>query len=181
MKYFEIKSESKEYALADKVYLTSNAWSKKEIHVDLEQAIGIPIVGNLQCNPNVLRLLNIPEGTREQFKKNRTKEGHYEAFAKSELNHKYMTVVKKHNLVLYDITHFVFEIGMFGFFHALCPIKTKDSLRYFVELKQKLSETDIEKVKTKEYLTEIKESDYLLLRAQMVKEEEDAHVSVSSV
>lgn len=172
MKYFEIKPDTKEYSLADKIYNSSNAWSKKEVIEELTKVIGISPIKNMQCNARVLKLWNLPDNVREQFKKNRDKENYYEAFAKSELNQKYLGIVKKYALINYGVIDFVFDIGLFGFLKTLCPIKTDESLRYFVELKENLSNTDIDKVKAKEYLAEIKESEYLQLYTDMVKGQE---------
>ncbi len=64
MKYFEIKPGTKEYSLADKIYNSSNAWSEKDVITDLENAIGISPIGNIECNPHVLRINEMAEITK---------------------------------------------------------------------------------------------------------------------
>lgn len=171
MKYFEIKSDTREYNLANKIYTSHAEWSKKEVFDDLEKAIGIPITSNLECTPYVLRLHEMPEGTREQFK-SKLIQGKHEAKMSSDLNRRYLEVVKKHNLISYGMTEFALESRMFELIHALIPIKTKDGLRFFVEEKENISEEGHKKLSGYPFLVEFKESEYLQVRVEMLKEKE---------
>lgn len=172
MKYFEIKPNTRQYNLATKIYTSKSEWNKKEVCDDLENAIGILVDKNLECNPLVLRLSKIPEGTRDQFKKSRTNMGCYTAKSYSDLNRRYLEVVKKHNLISYGMFEFTMESGLYGFIHSLCPIKNGDSILFFVEVKSEISNDDLQKLRERDYLTEIKESEYLILKAEMIKEQE---------
>ena len=96
MKYFEIKPDTKEYSLADKIYQSEHAWSKKEVIEELTKEIGISPIKNMQCNAHVLKLCNIRDGVREQFKKNRDRDNYYEAFTKSGLNQKLFHLMELH-------------------------------------------------------------------------------------
>ncbi len=173
-KYFEIKPGTKVFESAKKTFSSLEAWLKSEVIEEFEQLIGASTFKNLEINSHILRLNKIPDGTKEQFKKGIIIERH-EAKAKSEINKKYLAIVKKYKLIDYGMTEFLLENNLRGFVQTLCPIRTKDDLRFFVETKDNISDNDIGKLRDATFLIETKESIYLKIRAKMLEEKEDGN------
>ena len=94
MKYFEIKQDTKEYESAVKVYTWTEDWMKDEVNEDFEQLLGYDPDKMLEMNPCCLRVVYPPAGMESQFKK-RLVNGRYEARATSDINKKYLKIVKK--------------------------------------------------------------------------------------
>ena len=171
MEYFEIIPDTKEHVSADKVFSWKKDWFKKDVLADFEQAIGIDPNDNMEMNPYILRLNNISMDLRNQFKKNLIN-GRFEAFTKSDINKRYLAVVAKHKLESYSMTEFAIHFGL-GNINALCPIVTKDQHRFFLEMVPDIDEKKLIKFNDHPALSKISEYDYLILRANMVKEESE--------
>ncbi len=169
MIYLEIKPGTKEHEKACRCFTYKLDWQNEEVLNEFQSAIGIDPINIMEMNPRVLRLEKLPDEAREQFKKN-VIGGKYEAKATSEINKKYLAVVSKYNLTAYTVDEFSFMFG-FGYIRCVFPIKTKDSLRVFLMLREDLSDTDLTKIKAHPSLAEIKEYEYLELRAAVLREE----------
>lgn len=171
MEYFEIKPGTKECVSADKVYSWKKDWGKDDVLIDFEQVIGIDPNDNMEMNPYILRLNDVPVDLRNQFKKNLIK-GRFEAFTKSDINKRYLAVIEKHKLEVYSMTEFAIHFGL-GNINALCPIATKGQHRFFLEMVPNIDEERLIKFNNHPALSKISEYDYLILRANMVKEESE--------
>lgn len=181
MIYFEIRPNTKEFASAERIYNWKEPWQTDEIMNEFKDALGIDPEGNLCIDTYQLRMKTIPEGTRDQFKKQRSKEGHCLGLAKSELNQKYLSIIRKHNLTTYGMFEFSIQFG-FDIIHSLNPITNPDkSHRFFISTKKGIEQSDINKLRKNPCLSEIPEYEFLILKATMLKDiaEKDAQEQAS--
>lgn len=168
--FFEVLPDTKEYESAWKVFHWVDDWYKDDVTKDLEDALGVKVNQNLVCWPHVLQLKEIPEGTREQFKKNRVdvKGGYaYEAKVRSNLNKKFLAIVEKHGLYYYDMVNFsVLTAKTIGSGMSLHHMY--DATRFFIE-----AERCLDTLRSNSSLKEIPEYEFYELKAEWKKGDVD--------
>ena len=161
--FFEVLPDTKEYESAWKVFHWIDDWYKDDVTNDLEDALGVKTNQNLMCWPCVLQLKEIPEGTREQFKKNRVDAGCeyvYEAKKKSDLNKKFLAIVQKHGLYHYGMVNFsVLTAKTLG--SGMTLHHMFDCTRFFIE-----SERCLDTLRANPSLKELQEYEFYELKAE---------------
>jgi tRNA U34 5-carboxymethylaminomethyl modifying GTPase MnmE/TrmE len=166
LKLAEITGETVTDEIIDGIYNWTNPI--KEHSQELNEILGIEISKNLAECTYCLLLTNIPEGTRDQFKKYRTEYGFYEAKKNSLLNKKYQEFLKKYNIKKHDTFEFSFKYpsnSIHQYYHLYD--------RYFVELKSDISNDKKKYFDEDKELISIKESEYLELKMKYLKENEE--------
>lgn len=160
---YEVKKDTPKYEIIDGIF----NWSKPitEHKDELNELLGIDINKNLAECTYCLLLSEIPEGARDQFKKEKTEGGFYEAKKNSPLNKKYKEFCEKYNIKKRDSFEFSFKYpsGAINQYHHLYD-------RYFIDLKDKVSDKIKEYFDKDDNLISVKESEYLELKMQYLKE-----------
>jgi len=171
IKYYEIVEGTEAYGMAYKVFHCMEDWYKGDFEKEFREVIGTFCTKNLVCNTTVLMLSIIPEGTRDQFKKNKYnfKSGYaYQAKKNSELNKKYLELVEKHNLKYYEVFNLTIMFGL-GNFASVHPFNKATS---FVMESRNLGPEHISKIKNMESLKEISASEFYRMKAAQANEDE---------
>lgn len=110
--FFKVLPETKEHELAYNIWHYVEAWKEDDFENEFREVIGVGCDKNLVMWPHVLQLKEIPEGTRDQFKKDKVDGGGtrvYEAKVRSPLNKAFLEIVKKYDLKYYEYSEFVWR------------------------------------------------------------------------
>jgi len=168
--YYEVIPNTEEYEMAHNVCYCVDDWRTDIVKSEFEQELGAEIKNSMCTDPHHLICSNVPDEFKSQFKKNENRYGHYEAKVKSKINLKFIEIVRNHNLKYYDMIHFTFMFNCIGYIKHLYHTKTKDTVRYFIEVQNIESKPDY--FNDHKSLTPITESDFLTIRAASAKENE---------
>lgn len=144
-KFYRIKKDTEEYQTAYNIYHFKKAWRNQEFEKEFWEVIGVPPLNNLLIWPYALSLNTIPVGTRDQFKKNKrpSASGYvFEAKVKTDLNKKFLELVKKYNLEYYEMSFLTIRLGH-GYWDCVYPF---DEATDFIMETVELSEESIQKV-----------------------------------
>jgi len=171
MIYFEILPSNKIYETAYNLFNYHKTWETDEVKEAMKQ-IGINPSNNVGMNTHSLQVMNVPSGLESQFKR-RSKNGMYEAKVNSEINKKYLEIVKKLNLKVYnirDLTHLLSGVVLFSGIRGVSTLGD-DPQRYFVEITEDCTQT-IGWMRNKEELRELAEAEYLKIRLDYLEKED---------
>lgn len=172
-KYFEVKPGTVPYETAKKMHTFMDDWTRPEVKAEFMEELCITDIEDIECNLNILRLRNLPaiENVRAQFKSNRIRD-RYEAKTSSDVNQKFLGIVKKYDLQVYTMFDFIRHFSFSFSIEALHTIRTNGDMRFFVEIDEtKTTALDMFR-KEPTLLPEIKEYEMLELQAQTLREAE---------
>jgi hypothetical protein len=168
---FEIKQGTKQHEDIEKVFHWHEAFSNPEFISEFKQRIGVKPNKNCATDTSRLLLVYIPDGSREQFCKEQVRGENclfYAAKGTSPLNKAYLDLIKKFQIVEYRLFHFCmsnFSVDVSNGFKTFYPIND----RYFAETRGKLSDYQINTMKSKDFLVEVPEHEFLRLRADFME------------
>ena len=171
MTYFKVLPDTNEYNIAYSIFHYVDNWIKPEVSAAFKE-IGIEVNKNLICFPSVLELKTIPEGTRSQFKKNKTNNVNGQAYVakkNSPLNKQFLEIVKKFHLTYHDYIEFLFRFK----YHAkiiLYPLNKATNFYIEIPNLNKCFVDEYDYFKNHSSLIELSESEFLELKLKSVKE-----------
>jgi hypothetical protein len=163
MIYFEILPDNNIYETAYNVFNYHKIWETNEVK-EAMKGIGIEPKHNVAMVTNSLQVINVPSGMESQFKR-RSKNGMCEAKVNSEINKKFLEIVKKFNLKVYDIRDLTHKLTGVVLFSGISSVSMlcDDPQRYLVEIPDEHVQS-INWMRAKQELKEITEAEYLKIR-----------------
>ncbi len=154
--YFEVLKGTEEYEILDKVFNWNNSFRDKKKAEELAGALGLENINDVGMNDSALALKEVPDKIKSQFKKNKYR-GFYIAKKNTPLNQAFLEWIKKYNVKKVPTAEFSSRFLPHGIksYHRIFN-------RYFIRPKT----INLLAFKNHKSLKEIKESNYLRLRAE---------------
>lgn len=168
-KYFEILPNSNAYDVANKLFHFKDKWYNPKVRDEIKTETGFTKVAIWPSSFQTTE--QIPENMKFQFKKNKNESGMYEAKKLSDINKKFLEIVKKYDLKYYHVFDLTVTLGendfdklLGGQVSAYIPITVVEPNRYFIQTKDGVNAVTLDFLSKHPVLKEIDIEEMVKLR-----------------